>query len=165
MSINKEFFDGLDAALVEQEKTAMSEREAATWEPEEAGDTLKGIFLKVTYVADKFNPGKFKPIVVVKDIETDESVKVWGSRTALRNQLEQTHPSPGTQIGIRYGGFTDTPDGDYDGYHSYTVVVPPMTADDAKLGFEYWEQQRQQAVEAKQEERANKPMRPDEAPF
>ena len=165
MSIPKDFFDGLDESLTQQAKENESEREANTWEPEDAGDTLKGIFTKVSFVADKFNPGEFKPVVIVKDKDTGDSTKVWGSRKALKSQLIDAHPAPGTPIGIRYNGFTATPDGDYDGYHSYVVVMPDRTPDEERAGADHWTAARKEALVEVAEARDNRPQRPDEAPF
>ena len=165
MSIPKDFFEGLDESLKEQAKENESERDANTWEPEEAGDTLKGIFMKASFVPDKFHPGEFKPVVVIKDIDTGESVKAWGSRKVLKDQLQEAHPAPGTAIGIRYGGFIETPDSDYDGYHSYTVVCPVQTADEAKAGADYWTAARKAALEEVATVRENRPQSPSEAPF
>ena len=165
MSVPKEFFDSLDETLEQQAKDDAQEREANTWEPENAGDTLKGIFLKVNFVADKFNPGEFKPVVIIKDKDTGDSTKVWGSRKALKSQLVDAHPLPGTPIGIRYGGFTLTPDGDYEGYHSYTVVMPDQSAEEDKNGADYWTAARGAALEEVRATRENRPQRPDEAPF
>ena len=163
--MSDEFFDGLDDEMVKQAEDEARERDAATWSPEKSGDMVKGIFLKASFVADKYNAGQFKPVIVIKDIDTGESIKVWGSRTALRNQLVENHPAPGSKIGIRYGGFTETPDGDYDGYHSYTVVLPERTEEQAKKGFEYWQQARAEAKEASSQPRTPRATRGDEAPF
>ncbi len=165
MSIPKEFFDGLDDTLAQQAEDNAQEREASTWEPENAGDTIKGIFLKVRFVADKFNPGEFKPVVVIRDIDTGESVNVWGSRKVLKDQLIEAHPLPGTAIGIRYSGFTATPDKDYDGYHMYAVVMPDRTNDEDVEGAHHWTAARTAALEEAATARENRPQRPDEAPF
>ena len=165
MSINKEFFDGLDDTLAKKAMTDEQERDAGTWEPEEAGDTLKGIFTKVSFVADKYNPGEYKPVVIVKDPDTGDSTKVWGSRKALKSQLVDAHPTPGTAIGIRYNGFMETPEGDYDGYHSYVVVMPDRTPDEERAGADHWTAARKEALVEVAEARDNRPQRPDEAPF
>ena len=162
----KDFFDGLDESLAKQAEDDASGRDAATWEPEDSGDTIKGVFLKVDFVADKYNPGQYKPVAIIKDVDTNESMKVWGSRTALRNHLVENHPTPGMAIGIRYNGFTETPAGDYEGYHSYTVVLPERTSEEMKTGWDHWEAARANAKELKTESRAAKAgNRPEEAPF
>ena len=165
MSIPKDFFEGLDETLEQQAKDDAQERDASTWEPEDAGDTLKGIFLKVDFVADKFNPGEYKPVVIVKDKDTGDSTKVWGSRKALKSQLVDAHPTPGTAIGIRYNGFMETPEGDYDGYHSYVVVMPDRTPDEERAGADHWTAARKAALEEAASPRATRAPRPDEAPF
>ena len=165
MSIPKDFFEGLDETLEQQAKDDAQERDASTWEPEDAGDTLKGIFTKVSFVADKYNPGEYKPVVIVKDPDTGDSTKVWGSRKALKSQLVDAHPAPGTPMGIRYGGFTETPDGDYDGYHSYTVVMPDRTVEEERAGADYWTAARKAALEVAAAPKVARAQTPSEAPF
>ena len=165
MSIPKDFFEGLDETLEQQAKDDAQERDASTWEPEDAGDTLKGIFMKVSFVADKYNPGEFKPVVIVKDKDTGDSTKVWGSRKALKSQLQECSPQPGTPIGIRYGGFTLTPDGDYEGYHSYTVVTPERDDTEIASGIAHWTAARKAALEEAAAPRQPRAQTPSEAPF
>jgi len=166
MSIPKEFFDGLAEGL--KDKAALDERDddATTWEPENDGDMVKGIFTKVSFVADKYNPGTFKPVVVIKDIETGENVNVWGSRKVLKDQLIEAHPLPGTGIGIRYSGFVATPDKDFDGYHLYAVIISDRTPEEAAEGLAHWRAAAVTAQEAPEPtpERVA-PVGPKDAPF
>ncbi len=148
MSVDKSFFDSLDGEMEKQAKQDIADKDANDWNPENEGDTIKGIFLKVTYIDTKYG---VSPLAIVRDLDSGESHKVWCSRKALRGQMEEAVPTPGTPIGIRYGGFVETPDGNYDGYHLYTVRTPERDADEMKKGYAYWHEARTNVNEVREQ--------------
>ncbi len=172
MGVPKEFFDGLDSNFDKQKeddaKRRLAEENTERWEPE-AGDVLKGTFVEVKYLPTKYG---IKPMAVVDEEGTDLMYEVWCSPTVLRSAMEDATPPPGTLIGIKFDGFIETPEGDYDGYNMYLVHIPELEEAAKAVGEAHWleaekvgdirAEKKRKADAAKREDR---PQRPDEAPF
>ena len=160
MSVDKDFFDSLDQAYEKAEQAGDTD----TWKPIEAGEQLKGIFLNVTYVLGDHG---WSPVGVIRDIKTEESVKVWFSSGILKERIVDLAPAPGTPVAIRYDGTKKSEKGF--NYKLHVVAMPDREEGDVILGREYWDAQEADAHEkedAKQAERASvQADRPDEAPF
>jgi hypothetical protein len=165
MSIDKDFFDNLEGAY--EQATKETESSGSAWKPENEGDQLKGIFLKVDFWRSDYGDKDFQPVGVIRDIKTEESVTVRFSTNILNERIMALQPAPGTPIAIRFDGETRSESGYM--YKRHTIAMPDREEGDVILGKEYWIEQRATAVAkdaAKQEERvAVQADRPDEAPF
>jgi hypothetical protein len=165
MSIDKDFFDNLEGAY--EQATKETESSGNAWKPENEGDQLKGIFLKVDFWRSDYGNKDFQPVGVIRDIKTEESVTVRFSTNILNERIMALQPAPGTPIAIRFDGETRSESGYM--YKRHTIAMPDREEGDVILGKEYWIEQRATAVAkdaAKQEERvAVQADRPDEAPF
>lgn len=158
MSIDSSFFKNLDS---EFEK---AEQDAESWEPTEAGETLKGIFLEVEYVKTQYG---WSPLGIIRDVNTNDSLKVWMSARVLRDKMESLKPAPGTPIAIRFDGMQTSDKGR--NYKKYVVAMPDREEGDVILGQEYWakimdEYKEREAAKAN-EKSARATAGPDEAPF
>lgn len=171
MSQPEEFFDGLDASFDKQAEDDKAKREAdentERWEPE-AGDVLKGVFTEVKYLPTKFG---VKPMLVITDGE-GQTWEVWASPTVLRKAVEERMPHPGSLIGIRFDGFVETPEAEFDGYNMYLVSVPERDSQAATAGRSHWQEASQLGdIKAAQKEKRDTQSkgipvdRPDHAPF
>lgn len=141
----------IDAALDKQAAEQEALASAGEWgKDEEVGSTLKGVFLKAYTVTSDYGTA---PVIIVKDIETGENVKVFCSRTTLRSELFDLQPKPGSLIGIRYGGQQESANGRM--FHLYTMVAE-------KRDEEFWAEI---IEDCKPVVRANPHVAPDEAPF
>jgi len=158
MSIDSSFFKNLDS---EFEK---AEQDAESWEPTEAGETLKGIFLEVDYVKTQYG---WSPLGIIRDVNTNNSLKVWMSAAVLRNKMEALKPAPGTPIAIRFDGMQTSDKGR--NYKKYVVAMPDREEGDVILGREYWDGQEQKALDKDAEKQTQRAAvqgdRPSEAPF
>jgi hypothetical protein len=84
------------------------------WDPS-PGDKVAGEVVAVTEYDDKFNPGATYPVVdLLVDPETLTGVRLYGSRTVLRNELRRLDPQPGDWLGVKYLG--RIAGNDYDSY-------------------------------------------------
>lgn len=106
---------------------------AEAWKPESAGEELLG---KIVELSSNTTSYGTYPIVVIQP-ESGEPKAFHAFHTVARDQLEKGYPSIGDEIGVRYLGKVATPDGDYEGYQNYRVVIehpagwsPPLTRDD-----------------------------------
>jgi hypothetical protein len=111
-----EFFD--DAIKDMGENTTEDEGAigAEEWDPESAGQALRGVFIKAIPKATRYGVGYN---VVLKDIDTKEYVKVWCKRVMLVNQLTDASPAVGSSVVFLYNG--EKEGGNGRDFHSYQV--------------------------------------------
>ena len=112
--------DFFDEALEDMTATVTEDEGeigAEEWEPESAGQALRGIFMKAAPKATKYGTGY---TAVIKDVDTNEYVKVWCKRTMLKRQIsEDSQPAPGSPVVFKYNGLKPGQNGN--DYHSYQV--------------------------------------------
>lgn len=167
-SKNKKVDDFFDDAIKDM-GDATTEDEGAIgaeeWEPESAGQALRGVFIKAIPKATRYGVG-FN--VVLKDIDTKEYVKVWCKRVMLVNQLLDASPAVGSSVVFLYNG--EKEGGNGRPFHSYQVrssdnddaLWSGIKAEGAKL---------QQAFDAtggrpaQDNAPAGSQLAPDEAPY
>ena len=119
-----DWFEGVESTM--DKKQEISEA-AEAWKPK-AGEVLKGTFLSATTKATTSYGGGY--VVTIQQHETDLFVEVWGLRTVLKKELQESQPAVGSLIAIRYDGMVEPESGG----HSYGKYVVECLERDA----EYW---------------------------
>ena len=147
--------DFFDEALKDMEQTVTEDEGeigAEEWEPTNAGQALRGIFMKAVAKPTRYGTGY---TVIIKDLDSDSYVKVWCKRTMLRRGVaEEAQPAQGSAIVFKYNGEKDADNGNT--YHSYQVRAE-------KSDPEYWRGIIAQGVQAQMafDNRGPAPVVPD----
>lgn len=89
---------------------------AEEWTPQNAGEALQCVFIKAKRKNTKYGPG-FN--VLVKDVISEEYIKIWAQRSMLKSQLLDASPAIGSPMVLVYNGQKDGANG-YP-FHSYQV--------------------------------------------
>lgn len=116
----------------------LNEDYAEAWRPE-AGDELIG---KVTEIGSRSSDQGADYLIVTVRREDGERRAFHAFHTVAANALRDQSVSIGDEIGVRYVGYKETPDGPYKGYHDYRLVVDhpagwsPVTAPSAAPAHE-----------------------------
>ncbi len=169
MTKGENYFDGVEEDLAkkaleseEDQEQYAKEKEYGFWNEEDT-PLLKCVLEKVTYVRDKWN--KVIPILIVKDVDTNEHLKVWASRTVLRTELEQLKPAIGSPLAIQCMGKVEGKQGAYYLYNAVAERSDEAVWNEAERAFWIRDNKRRK-------EEANQPAPvqrtdygPDEAPF
>ena len=116
MTKGKDFFDEAAEEMEESITDDEGEIGADEWDPKNAGEALRGVFLKAVPKPTRYGLGYN---VIVKDLDTNVMVKVWCKRSMLRGQLLDAEPKPGKLIMFKYNGTKEAANGNE--YHSYQV--------------------------------------------
>ena len=118
-----DFFDQATEAMKDDVVKDEGEIGAEEWDPQSEGQALRGVFIKAVPKPTRFGVGYN---VVVKDLDTEEFIKVWCKRSMLRSQLLEASPKQGGLIVFLYNGLKE---GQQNDYHSYQVRADSMDAD------------------------------------
>ena len=125
-----DFFDTATEQLAKQAHSSEEEQEQREKEKEyefwkeEDTPLLKCILEKLSYWRDNYD--NLVPILIVKDVDTDEHLKVWASRKLLKSSLEDLEPAIGAPLAIQFGGKVEGKNG------SYFVARPSMSSANAE---------------------------------
>jgi len=163
------YFDGVEDDLArkaldteETQEQYAKEKEYEFWNEEET-PLLKCVLEKVTYVRDKWN--KVIPILIVKDVNTNEHLKIWASRTVLRTELEQLKPAVGSPLAIQCMGKVEGKQGAYYLYSAVAESSDEGVWNTAEAEFWVRDEKRRKEEAGKPAEVERTSYGPDEAPF
>lgn len=162
-----DFFEDAVTDMAKDEEQQQLAENAETWDPK-PGDLLRAVFLSASTVVTQYGPSI---LAIVKDLDTEEGLKIWCSRTVLKNEIIEAAPAPGTLLAIKYIGEQESKDGSFT-YHLYQVRAQQQDR-------EYWnkvqlpdilEDAPGRARQVSPEESLDRPpvhpnVNPNEAPF
>lgn len=167
--MSENYFDGVEEDLAKKALTAEEEAEQYTKEKdygfwnEEDTPLLKCVLEKVTYIRDKYN--KVIPILIVKDIDTNEHLKIWASRKILRSELEQLKPAIGSPLAVQCLGKVEGKNGPYYLYQAVAEKSDPAVWAEAERAFSVRDAQRRKDEADQPAPVKRTEYGPDEAPF
>ena len=138
------------------------EKEYEFWDEEET-PLFKCVLEKLSYWRDKW--GNLVPILIVKDVDTDEHIKVWCSRTMLKRAVEDLEPAIGAPMALQYLGKQEGKNGSYFVYNAIAGSIDPELWDTERKKFLKNEVERAKEDKAPVETSNSSGYAPDEAPF
>jgi hypothetical protein len=150
----------LDSEKQQEERN--EEKEYEFWNEEDT-PLLKCVMEKLSYWRDKWD--KLVPILIVKNVDTDEHLKVWGSRTMLKRSLEDLEPAIGTPMALQCLGKQEGKNGSYYLYNAIAEKIDPELWAAARNKFLKEEKERADETPEPAATSNTSGYAPDEAPF
>jgi hypothetical protein len=96
-----DFFEKAKADIATAEEVRVEEASIEEWAPKNAGETLRGYFMKAERVFTKFGP-RYK--VWLKDYDTEVTISVFCAPKLLLDGILDASPAAGSLIVFEYGG-------------------------------------------------------------